>query len=124
VSGWTWLAIAAIGALGAVSRYLVDVIVTDRIPGVFPLGTLVVNVTGSLLLGFITGLALYRALGPTPKVLVGAAFCGAYTTFSTLTFETVALAEEGDRRTALANVGVSLTVGCLASAAGLWLAAR
>ena len=94
-----------------------------RAGGPFPFGTLTVNVSGSLLLGLITGLALYHGLAPSDKVVVGTGFVGAYTTFSTFSFETLALFQDGDPRRALANVGVSLIAGGLAGAAGLALAA-
>ena len=74
------------GAIGAPARYLVDGAVQGRTSGPFPWGTLVVNVTGSLVLGIVTGLTLYHGLGDVPRVAVGAGFCGAYTTFSTYSY--------------------------------------
>ena len=111
------------GALGAPARYLLDGFVEDRVAGVFPWGTFVINVSGSLALGLITGAALYHAFSNTPKVWLGTGFCGAYTTFSTFTFETVRLLEEGALRTAFRNALASLLVGTLAAAAGLAIAA-
>jgi CrcB protein len=87
--------VAVAGAVGAPCRYLLDGFVQDRTEGVFPWGTFVVNISGSLLLGFLTGLALYHAFGGAPRVWLGTGFCGAYTTFSTFTFESVRLLEEG-----------------------------
>jgi CrcB protein len=118
-----WLAFIAAGALGAPARYLVDGAVGDRTEGVFPWGTFVVNATGSLLLGFLTGLALYHALPATPKLVLGTGFCGAYTTFSTFSFETVRLIEEGAVNEAVRNSLGTLVVGAAAAAAGLALAA-
>jgi CrcB protein len=111
------------GAVGAPARYLLDGVVQDRTEGAFPWGTFVINVTGSLLLGLITGAALYHAFPNTPKVWLGTGFCGAYTTFSTFTFETIRLLEEGDVTEALRNASASLIVATLAAAAGLALAA-
>ncbi len=111
------------GALGAPARYLVDGLVQDRSEGLFPLGTFVVNVTGSLLLGLVTGAALYHGFPATPKIWVGAGFCGAYTTFSTFTFETVRLLEEDAAAAAFLNVAASLVAGTSAAAAGLAVAA-
>ena len=91
------LGIAIAGAIGAPTRYLLDHYIQDRTPGKLPLGTLVVNITGSLALGFIAGLALYHAFPSTPQTLLGTGFCGAYTTFSTFTYETAHLAEVGER---------------------------
>ncbi len=115
--------IAAAGALGAASRYLVDGFVQDHVEGVFPWGTWVVNVSGSLVLGFLTGLGLFHGLGATPRALIGTGFIGAYTTFSTFTFETVRLFEDGSRYESLLNAAASLTAGLGAAAGGLVLAA-
>jgi fluoride exporter len=117
------LAIATAGALGAASRYLVDGFVQDRVRGVFPWGTWVVNVSGSLVLGFLTGLALYHGLTDAPRAVIGAGFVGAYTTFSTFTFETVRLVEEGSRYEAALNAATSTVAGMLAATAGLAIAA-
>ena len=80
---------------GAPARYLVDGFVQDRTRGDLPWGTFVVNVTGSLLLGVVTGLALGGHLGDLGKDMAGTGFCGAFTTCSTFTFELTRLAEEG-----------------------------
>jgi CrcB protein len=117
------LGIAVAGALGAPVRYLLDGYVQDRAEGVFPLGTFVINVSGSFLLGVITGLALYHGFPHTPKTLLGTGFCGAYTTFSTFTYETLRLAEERSFTAALQNVLAGVVVPALAAAAGLALAA-
>lgn len=111
------------GAVGAPARYLLDGFVQDRTEGAFPWGTFVINITGSLLLGLITGAALYHAFPSTPKIWLGTGFCGAYTTFSTFTFETVRLLEEGAIADAFLNAVASLLVGTAAAAAGLALAA-
>lgn len=111
------------GAVGAPARYLLDGFVQDHTEGVFPWGTFVINLTGSLFLGVITGAAMYHAFPATPKIWLGAGFCGAYTTFSTFTFETVRLLEEGAMAEALGNAVASLVAGTGAAAAGLALAA-
>ena len=116
-------AVAASGAVGAPARYVVDVAITRRVARRFPLGTFVVNTSGALLLGFITGLVLYHGLSSTPKVVIGTGFCGAYTTFSTLWFEVVRLSEDGGRRTAVSYLVLSTAAGLAAAAAGLALAA-
>ena len=118
-----WIGLAVAGAIGAPSRFLLDGLLQDRTSGAFPWGTFVVNMSGSVLLGFLTGLALYHAFPTTPKVILGTGFCGAYTTFSTWTYETIRLVEEGAVGEAFLNAGVSLVVGLLAAAAGLALAA-
>lgn len=108
--------------MGAVLRYVVDTMVVERTDGVFPWGTLVVNVTGSLLSGLLSGLALYHAFPATPRVVLVTGFCGAFTTFSTFTFETVRLIEEGAVAEAALNLGTTVVVSGLAAAVGLVLA--
>ncbi len=116
------LGVALAGAVGAPARYLVDGIVQSRARGVFPWGTFVVNVTGSFLLGLLTGLALHRGLGPVPQAVLGSGFGGAYTTFSTFSYETVRLIEDGSIREAALNALAGLAVGLLAAALGLGVA--
>jgi len=111
------------GAVGALARYLVDGWVQGRARGVYPYGTFVVNASGSFLLGLVTGLALYHNLGVIPKTAVGTGFCGAYTTFSTFSYETMRLVEEGSLQAAATNALTSVVVGLLAAGAGLALTA-
>ncbi|MBV8949252.1 MAG: fluoride efflux transporter CrcB [Actinobacteria bacterium] len=115
--------LAVAGALGAPARYLFDRWVQERTARPFPLGTLVINVSGSFALGILTGLALYHAFPSTPKTILGTGFCGAFTTFSTFAYETVRLAEARALKAAAWNVIASLTLPLLAAAAGLALAA-
>ena len=123
MSAPVWLAFVAASAVGAVVRYLVDAWVIDRTEGLFPWGTLLINVTGSLVLGFLTGLGLYHGLASSPRVVLGTGFLGAYTTFSTFTFETVRLLEEDAQLGAVLNAAGTLVVAGVAAAAGLALAA-
>jgi len=118
-----WVAFVVACAIGAPARYLLDVFVSERTKGVFPWGTFVVNVTGSFLLGLLTGLGFHHGLSRTARIVVGTGFCGSYTTFSTFTFETVRLLEEGAASEAVRNVLGTLVAGSLAAAAGLALAA-
>lgn len=113
-----FLLVAAGGFVGAPSRYLLDRAVTRRIESDFPWGTLLINVTGSLLLGFLTGLSVSGRLPDLPKALLGTGFCGAYTTFSTFSFETVRLIQDGQLAHAASNAVVSVAVGLGAAAAG------
>ncbi|MDQ1516296.1 MAG: fluoride exporter [Actinomycetota bacterium] len=114
-----WVAFVVAGAIGAPLRYLLDGAVGERTDGVFPWGILLVNVSGSFLLGLLTGLGLHHGLGRTPRIVVGTGFCGAFTTFSTFTYETVRLLEEGDLAEALANLGLTVLLGAVAAAVGL-----
>jgi CrcB protein len=115
------VAVAVTAFAGAVCRHLVDLAVQHRRHTPLPLGTLVVNVTGSLALGFLVGLGLYHGLATTPRTLIGTGFLGAYTTFSTFSYETVRLLEDGSTRDAVLNITTSLGSGL--AAAGLGLAA-
>jgi len=117
------VAFVVAAAVGAPLRFLVDGFVADRVEGAFPWGTFVINVTGSFVLGLLTGLALYHAFPKTSKVILGTGLCGAYTTFSTFTFETVRLSEEGSATEALRNAVGTLVIGASAAALGLALAA-
>jgi fluoride exporter len=123
VSPLAWVAFVAAAAVGAPLRYLLDGYVGDRVEGAFPWGTFVINASGSLVLGVLTGLALYHGFPKTSKVILGTGFCGAYTTFSTFTFESVRLIEEGAIGTAVRNVFGTLVVGAGAAALGLAIAA-
>ena len=106
------------GALGAPVRYVVDLMVQSRHDSVLPWGTFVVNAAGSLVLGATAG-GVAAAGGPDwVLTLAGTGFCGALTTFSTFSFETVRLAEEGAPRAAAINVAGSVVVGAAACAAG------
>jgi CrcB protein len=109
-------------ALGAVSRYLVDQAVANKWESAFPWGTWVINVTGSFVLGLLTGLALHHGLSAHVVSVLGTGVCGGYTTFSTFNFETVRLAEGGSLAGAVGNIAGSIAAGLLAAAAGLGLA--
>lgn len=106
---------AACGGLGAAVRYLVDVGIA-RVAGTrFPWGVLVVNVTGSLVLGLVVGML------PDAAFVVGAGFLGGYTTFSMAMVDTVALWRDGERRTSVLYCGGMLLAGLAAAALGLAL---
>jgi CrcB protein len=116
------IAVALAAAAGAVARYLVDLAVQRRTRSARPFGTLVINTTGSLALGFVTGLALYHGLHDTPRLVIGTGFIGAYTTFSTFSYETVELAASGSGLDAVLNIVLSVGLGLGAAATGLALA--
>ncbi|HEX8026202.1 MAG TPA: CrcB family protein [Candidatus Limnocylindrales bacterium] len=114
--------IAIGGAAGAVSRYLADAFVSDRLGGEFPWGTLVVNASGSFVLGLLFALAIEKSVLPASirgPVMIG--FIGAYTTFSTLMLESWRLAEDGAVALAAINLAGSAAIGILAVLAGLTL---
>ncbi len=118
--------LALAGALGAVLRYLVDHLVQHRLAPrrarpEFPLGTMVVNASGSFALGLLVGSGLHHGVSPTWVTVGGTGLIGSYTTFSTFTFDTVRLAGDGRVSIAVLNVVASLAVGLGAAAAGLAL---
>jgi CrcB protein len=117
-----WIGFVTAAAVGAPLRYVVDGLVSDRVEGAFPWGTFLVNVTGSAALGFLTGLALYHAVPSAPKVILGTGFCGAYTTFSGFSYETVRLLEEGEMGQAFRYALGSVATCAAAAAVGLALA--
>lgn len=115
------VAVAAGGFVGAPSRFLLDRYVTGRVGSQLPWGTFVINLSGAFLLGLLTGLATAGVLPVTASAGVGDGFCGAFTTFSTFSFETLRLAESGSYVAAAANLGGSVALGLSAAAAGIAL---
>ena len=107
------------GFLGANARYLLSAWIAARFGTAFPYGTFVINVSGSFILGMIMGLLDVHALSPTIRLSLGIGLVGAYTTFSTFTYETLRLIETGSLLLAIANVIGSVVVGMLAAVVGL-----
>ena len=113
-----WAGVMLIGGLGSVARFMVDRAVARRAVRSFPFGTLAVNISGAVLLGFISGLTLSHHAA----LLAGTAFVGAYTTFSTWMLETQRLTEERQIWPAGANLVVSVVLGVAAAMLGQWIA--
>lgn len=119
------LLVALGGAFGAVARYWLGGLIVSHLPSRFPLGTFVVNITGSFIIGcFLTLFGDRTTLHPNWRLLVATGFVGAYTTFSTFEYETFRLIESGDFPHAAWNVLLSVMVGfaavSLGVAAGRW----
>jgi CrcB protein len=107
--------IGAAGFVGAVSRYAVEGLVSERTRGAFPWGTFVVNVSGCFILGFLFTLLTERFLPhPTLRSALTIGFVGAYTTFSTFAFETMRLGEDGAVLLAAMNIAASVAAGIAA----------
>ncbi|MFE1287340.1 fluoride efflux transporter CrcB [Streptomyces sp. NPDC058751] len=117
-----WLLVMIGAAVGAPLRYLTDRAVQLRHDTVFPWGTLVVNVTGCLVLGLLTGAASAGQVPEHLRLLIGTGLCGALTTYSTFSYETLRLSETGAAFYAAANVIVSVTAGLGAAFAGVSVA--
>ncbi|GAA2479613.1 fluoride efflux transporter CrcB [Actinocorallia cavernae] len=119
-----WLLVVAGAVVGAPARYLTDRAVQSRHDSVFPWGTFVVNVVGSLILGLVTGAVAVAAgaAGPRLQLLLGTGLCGALTTYSTFSYETLRLTEAGSGLYASVNVVAGVAAGLAAAFAGYWLA--
>ncbi len=117
-----WLLVIAGAAVGAPLRYLTDRAVQRRHDTVFPWGTFAVNVAGCLILGILTGAVSYGAAPHSVQLLVGTGLCGALTTYSTFSYETMRLAESGAKFFAAANVVASVVGGLGAVLVGLTVA--
>ena len=113
--------IGAGGFFGAITRYLVDGWVSSSTKvGAFPFGTFVINISGAFILGLLSALALEKAaIDPRIRGPIMIGFIGAYTTFSTLMFESWRLAEDGSWGLALLNIGLSCGLGMCAVFVGL-----
>ncbi len=116
MSAWVWAGVALLGGGGAIARFLLDSAIGSRARSAsgLPLGTLVVNVSGALLLGLLSG----AALTGDALVLAGTATLGSYTTFSTWMLESLRLTEDAEGGGALLNILLSLAVGLGAAALG------
>ena len=112
----TALLICAAGGIGAALRLVVDGVIRTRFPFSYPVGTTVINLTGSFLLGILTGLTISQLVPHQWQLIVGTGLLGGYTTFSTASFETVRLIE--DRRYVAAAVnGLGMLIAGTAAAA-------
>jgi fluoride exporter len=117
------LYIAIGSAIGGVGRYAIGGALQQRFGLAFPIGTLVVNVVGSLLLGFILRIALGGTqLSPETRIFLTTGFCGGFTTFSTFTYDTAIMFESGQYRRAALYVTLSIVLSLLATFAGFALA--
>ncbi|MCR5976834.1 fluoride efflux transporter CrcB [Gordonia jinghuaiqii] len=116
------IAVMVAGALGAVTRFVVDGAVTWKWPTITPWGTFAVNVTGSALLGVLAGLVIFRGAPHELQAIVGTGFCGGYTTFSTASFEVVRLTQNSQRIVAAGYAAGTLIAAAVACAAGMTLA--
>ncbi|MDV8001995.1 fluoride efflux transporter CrcB [Rhodococcus sp. IEGM 1408] len=122
LAGW----IALGGGAGAALRYAVDLAVSSRWRRAFPLATFLINLSGSLALGFLVGWFYSSDAGPgwsLPVSVIGTGLLGGYTTFSTASFDTLRLARDGRVGMALAYAVGTMLVTVAAAVVGLWLGA-
>jgi CrcB protein len=121
VDRFLWIAAGA--AMGANARFLVSIWAAERFGIAFPYGTLIVNVTGSLLLGFVIELTTARLLSsPEMRLFIATGFLGSYTTFSTYAVESLLLIRTGNIWLGLANILGSIALGLLFALLGIYLA--
>ena len=113
------LLVIAGAAVGAPLRYLSDRAIQSRHDSVFPWGTFAVNVIGSLILGLVTGAVSAGGASPEVQLALGTGFCGALTTYSTFSYETLRLLEGDARFLAAANVAASIVAGLGAAFLGV-----
>ena len=113
------LLVCAAGGIGAAIRLVLDGLIRTWTRSTYPVATTIINLTGSLLLGLVTGLASVHLLPEAWRIIAGSGLLGGYTTFSTASFETVSLLEEGRYLAATLNGLGSLLVCTGAAAAGL-----
>ena len=113
------LYVAVGSAVGGVSRFALSTFVQQR-AGTFPVGTLIVNITGSLALGFLLRYSLgSTSVSAETRALLTTGFCGGYTTFSTFSYETLKLIEDGDYRRAAVYVAASVVLSLVATFLGI-----
>jgi CrcB protein len=113
---WWYVAIGS--AVGGVARFALASVVQQRVSPNFPVGTLVVNITGSFLLGLLLRYALATdAISPEVRAMLTTGFCGGYTTFSTFTYDTLMLVEEGGH----ARAGLYVLLSVIMSLVAAWL---
>lgn len=109
-----WVVLA--GSAGAVGRFVLDSVIRSRLKTEFPYATMMINITGSAVLGVVAGLVAFRSAPEQVQAIVGVGFCGGYTTFSTASVETVRLLERRRYRLAAYNaigsaLGTTAVVG-------------
>ncbi|MGD0881777.1 MAG: fluoride efflux transporter CrcB [Acidimicrobiales bacterium] len=115
----TAVLVAVAGAAGALLRYEVELTVRRRKGAHLPFGILLINVSGSFVLGVLAGLAEHHGIPASVVTVAGTGLVGAYTTFSTFSFDTISLVELGRLRAAVGNLAVSLVLGMGAAGVGL-----
>jgi CrcB protein len=109
------------GALGALSRYLLGRFVAERISALFPLGTMVINVSGAFVIGLLFALAGHKLINPATQLVLATGLLGGFTTFSTMSWEGVQLVRGGSASAGFLYLGGSLLLGLLAAMAGMVL---
>jgi CrcB protein len=116
-----WVALA--GSVGAAARFVVDGIIRAKVITRIPVGTIAINLSGSFVLGLLTGLVVFHHAPNEVALAAGTGLCGGFTTFSTASFETVRLVQQGELRAAGLTLGVTVVGALGAATAGMAVAA-
>ncbi len=114
----SYLCVLAGSAAGGLSRYLLSRGISQCTAGTFPVGTMVINLTGCFIIGFLTGVFEYKIIPPNIRLFVFTGFLGGYTTFSTFGLETFSLMKWGEMKFAMINVIASTVAGIVLVFAG------
>lgn len=109
------------GALGALSRYQLGRFIAERVSTQFPLGTLIINLSGSFVIGLLFALAGHKIINPAIQLVLATGYLGGFTTFSTMSWEGVQLVRGGNTGVGFLYLGGSLLLGLVAAAAGIAL---
>jgi CrcB protein len=109
-------------AVGGGARFLLGTFVQTRTGAAFPVGTLVINITGSFVLAFIFRYAAGTSISPEVRAMLTTGLCGGYTTFSTFSWEAVRLIEDGDYARASWYIGLSVALSLAGAFIGIGLA--
>ncbi|MCC3283736.1 MULTISPECIES: fluoride efflux transporter CrcB [Arthrobacter] len=120
---WVFLLLALAGGVGAAVRFLVDGLIRSRLKTTFQWATTIINVSGSLVLGLLTGLTMERVVPTDLSIVIGTGFLGGYTTFSTASYETVQLIKQGRYGASFISGVVMLVFSVAAAVLGLWIGA-
>lgn len=107
------------GALGAVFRYLLGRFVAERVSSQFPLGTLLINITGAFLIGLLSALAGHKVISTSQQVILATGFLGGYTTFSTMSWEGIQLVRGGSTTNGMLYLSGSVALGLVCATLGL-----
>lgn len=118
-----FLLLALAGGLGATVRFMLDGLIRSRAKTRFAWATTIINVSGSLVLGFLTGLTIEHFVPTDVGIIIGTGFLGGYTTFSTASYETVQLIKKGRYGASFISGILMLVLSVAAAAAGLWIGA-
>ncbi|KAD3633236.1 fluoride efflux transporter CrcB [Arthrobacter yangruifuii] len=119
-----FLLLALAGGLGATVRFIVDGLIRAHLKTSFQWATTIINVSGSLVLGFLTGLTIEHFVSTDLSIVIGTGFLGGYTTFSTASYETVQLIKQGRYGASFISGIVMLVLSVAAAVIGLWIGAE